>query len=97
MVNPDAKPIAVHTPVLSIGRSKVKAGLDRDVRLGVIEPHGTFATKCISHYDIPLVPIPMHLRRLLSLHGTLLPRGCRPLHELADCRESQHRRCNEPY
>ena len=40
MVDPDAKPVAVHTPVpVPIHwQNEVKAGLDRDVRLGVIEP-----------------------------------------------------------
>lgn len=40
MVDPDAKPVAVHTPVpVPIHwQEDVKAGLDRDVRLGVIEP-----------------------------------------------------------
>ena len=40
MINPDANPVAHHTPVpvpLHC-QAEVKAGLDRDVRLGVIEP-----------------------------------------------------------
>ena len=40
MVDPDAAPVAHHTPVPVPVRwqEEVKAGLDRDVRLGVIEP-----------------------------------------------------------
>ena len=40
MVDPDAKPVAVHTPVpVPVHwQDEVKNGLDRDVRLGVIEP-----------------------------------------------------------
>ena len=40
MVDPNAKPIAVHTPIpVPIHwRDAVKAGLDQDVKLGVIEP-----------------------------------------------------------
>ena len=40
MVDPNAKPVAVHTPVpVPIHwQHDVKMGLDRDVRLGVIEP-----------------------------------------------------------
>ena len=40
MVNPDAKPVARHlpVPVTLHWRDAVKEGLDRDVRLGVIEP-----------------------------------------------------------
>ena len=40
MVNPDAKPVARHSPVPVHlhWRDAVKEGLDRDVRLGVIEP-----------------------------------------------------------
>lgn len=40
MVDPEAKPVAVHTPipVPMHWQAKVKAGLDRDVSLGVIEP-----------------------------------------------------------
>jgi len=40
MVNPDAKPVARHStvPVPLHWRDAVKEGLDRDVRLGVIEP-----------------------------------------------------------
>ena len=49
-VNPDATPKAVHTPipVPVHWKTEVKAGLDRDVRLGVIEPvpWGTPTTWC---------------------------------------------------
>ena len=40
MIDEDAEPIAVHTPIpVPIHwQDEVKAGLDRDVRLGVIEP-----------------------------------------------------------
>jgi len=40
MVDPDTEPVAVHTPVPVpiYWQKQVKAGLDRDVRLGVIEP-----------------------------------------------------------
>ena len=40
MVNPDAKPVARHSPVPVHlhWRDAVKEGLDRDVRLGIIEP-----------------------------------------------------------
>ena len=40
MIDPDAKPVAHHTPVpVPIHwQEDVKAGLDRDVRLGVLEP-----------------------------------------------------------
>ena len=40
MVDPDAKPVAHHTPVPVPlhWQSEVKAGLDQDVRLGVLEP-----------------------------------------------------------
>jgi hypothetical protein len=40
MVDPEAEPVAHHTPVSSPlhWRDGVKAGLDQDVRLGVIEP-----------------------------------------------------------
>jgi hypothetical protein len=40
MVDPEAKPVAIHTPipVPLHWQEEVKAGLDRDVRLGVIEP-----------------------------------------------------------
>ena len=42
MVDPDVKPVAHHTPVLVPvpihRRSELKAGLDQDVRLGVLEP-----------------------------------------------------------
>ena len=40
LVDPNAKPVAYHTPVpVPIHwRDAVKAGLDQDVRLGVIEP-----------------------------------------------------------
>ena len=40
MVDPSATPVAIHTPVpVPIHwRDDIKAGLDRDVRLGVIEP-----------------------------------------------------------
>ncbi len=38
MVDPDAAPVANHTPVPVHWQEEVKAGLDRDVRLGVIEP-----------------------------------------------------------
>ena len=40
MINPDAKPVARHSPVpVPLNwRDDVKEGLDRDVRLGVIEP-----------------------------------------------------------
>ena len=40
MVDPDAAPVAHHTPVpVPVHwQEEVKAGLDRDVRLGVIEP-----------------------------------------------------------
>ena len=40
MINPDATPVAHHTPVpVPIHwQDEVKAGLDRDVRLGVLEP-----------------------------------------------------------
>ena len=50
MVNPDAKPVAFHTPVPVAlhWMSEVKAGLDQDVRLGVIEkvPIGEPVTWC---------------------------------------------------
>ena len=38
MVDPDAAPVANHTPVPVHWQEEVKAGLDRDVRLVVIEP-----------------------------------------------------------
>ena len=40
MVYPDAAPVAHHAPVPvpAHWQEEVKAGLDRDVRLGVIEP-----------------------------------------------------------
>ena len=40
MVDPDAKPVAHYAPVLVPlhWQSEVKAGLDQDVRLGVLEP-----------------------------------------------------------
>jgi hypothetical protein len=40
MVNPDAVPVAHHnpTPVPLHWQNVVKAGLDRDVKLGVLEP-----------------------------------------------------------
>ena len=37
-ISTDAKPIAHHTPVPVHWQVEVKAGLDRDVRLGVLEP-----------------------------------------------------------
>ena len=39
-VDPNATPVAIHTPipVPTHWRDEVKAGLDRDVALGVIEP-----------------------------------------------------------
>ena len=40
IVDPEAEPVAHHTPipVPIYWRDSVKAGLDQDVRLGVIEP-----------------------------------------------------------
>lgn len=50
MVDPDARPVAYHTPipVPAHWQDDVKAGLDQDVRLGVIEPVpvGTPVTWC---------------------------------------------------
>ena len=50
MVDPDAKPVANHTsvPVSLHWKSEVKAGLDPDVRLGVLElvPVGEPVTWC---------------------------------------------------
>ena len=50
MVDPNAKPVAFHTPipVPVHAQEEVKAGLDQDVRLGVIEPVpvGTPVTWC---------------------------------------------------
>ena len=50
MVDPNAKPVAFHTPipVPVHAQDEVKAGLDQDVRLGVIEPVpvGTPVTWC---------------------------------------------------
>ncbi|XP_012943385.2 uncharacterized protein LOC106013107 [Aplysia californica] len=50
MVDPDARPVAHHTPipVPVHWQDEVKAGLDQDVRLGVIEPVpvGTLVTWC---------------------------------------------------
>ena len=37
MIDPDATPTAHHSPI-SVPQEEVKAGLDRDVRLGVLEP-----------------------------------------------------------
>ena len=47
MVDHDAAPVAHHTPVPVPVRwqEEVKAGLDRDVRLGVIEPVPTLVTQ----------------------------------------------------
>ena len=50
IANPEAEPKAVHTPipVPVLWQKEVKAGLDRDVKLGVIEPvpWGTPTTWC---------------------------------------------------
>ncbi|RUS74671.1 hypothetical protein EGW08_017577 [Elysia chlorotica] len=50
MINPDAQPVAYHTPIpIPVHwQDEVKAGLDQDVRIGVIEPVpiGTPVTWC---------------------------------------------------
>ena len=57
IVNPEAQPKAVHTPipVPVHWQKEVKAGLDRDVKLGVIEPvpWGTPTTWCARMVTVP--------------------------------------------